>query len=64
MKIKAGLVGILAASALMFGCANASKDDVCGACSGSDKEACELIYDACDDDGDCIDALDDAKPCG
>jgi hypothetical protein len=62
--MKAGIVGILVASALMIGCGNPSKEDVCGSCSGDTKTACEIVYDACDDDGDCIEALEDAKPCG
>lgn len=62
--MKARIVGILVASALMIGCGNASKEDVCGACTGDSKTTCEAIYDACNDDGDCIDALDDLKTCG
>jgi hypothetical protein len=62
--MKASFVGILVASALMIGCGNASKEDVCGGCTGDTKAACEAIYDACNDDGDCIEALEDASTCG
>ena len=64
MGMKAGIVGILVASALLIGCGSPSKEDVCGSCSADSKGICELAYDACDDDGDCIEALEDAKPCG
>lgn len=59
-----GLVGIVAASSLMIGCGAASKEDVCGSCSSEIKSICEAAYDSCDDDSDCIDKLEDAKPCG
>jgi hypothetical protein len=62
--MKVGIIGIVLASALMVGCGNPSKDDICGSCSAEVKGACELLYDACNDDGDCLDSLEDAKPCG
>jgi hypothetical protein len=55
---------MLVTSALMLGCGSASKEDVCGGCTGDTKAACESLYDACKDDGDCIDALDDTNFCG
>lgn len=58
------VLGVLAVTLMLSGCGTASKDDICGGCSGSLKEACELTYDACDDDGDCIDELEDANVCG
>jgi hypothetical protein len=53
------------ASALLIGCGNPSKDDVCGGCAAgsTEKALCETTYDACDDDGDCIEALEDTKIC-
>jgi hypothetical protein len=57
------MVGILMVSTLLVGCGNASKDDVCGKCTGTTKEACEAVYDGCKDDSDCIDALEDAVQC-
>lgn len=59
-----GMFGIVMASSLMIGCGNPSKEDICGSCSSDVKQACELLYDACDDDSDCLDKLEDAKPCG
>ena len=61
--MKAGMVGILVASSLLIGCGNPSKEDVCGGCAAEVKAACEIVYDACDDDGDCIEELDDATSC-
>jgi hypothetical protein len=41
-------------------CSDPTKDDVCGACKDFNKSACELSYDACDDDADCdLGDLDD-----
>jgi major membrane immunogen (membrane-anchored lipoprotein) len=63
--MKAGIIGIMVASALMIGCGNPSKEDVCGSCSdATTKSVCEAGYDACNDDGDCIEALEDTKICG
>jgi hypothetical protein len=62
--MKVGIIGIMLASALMVGCGNPSKSDVCGSCSAEAKGICELAYDSCDDDGDCIESLEDSKICG
>ena len=63
--MKTGLVGIFLASALLVGCGNPSKEDVCGGCKDATiKGLCEAAYDGCDDDGDCIEKLEDSKVCG
>ena len=62
--MKLGIVGIMLASALMIGCGTPSKDDICGSCSADKKPVCEFAYDACSDDSDCIDELDDTNICG
>jgi len=59
-----GLFAIIGASSVMIGCGTPSKEDVCGSCKADTKTACEAIYDACKDDDDCIEGLEDAKPCG
>lgn len=59
-----GLFAIVGASSVMIGCGTPSKEDVCGKCGAETKAACELVYDACNDDSDCIEKLEDAKPCG
>lgn len=59
-----GLAGIVMASSLTLGCGTPSKADVCGSCAGDAKGLCEAVYDACNDDSDCIEKLEEAKPCG
>jgi hypothetical protein len=57
-KIVLGMVlGMFALS--MAGCGNPSKSDVCGDCGEGVKDLCETAYDVCDDNGDCLDALED-----
>jgi len=61
--MKVGIVGIMFASLVMVACGNPSKSDVCGKCTGEIKPLCEAAYDACDDDGDCIEKIEDSKIC-
>lgn len=63
--MKIGFIGMVAVCGFLIGCGSPSKEDICGKCAaGTAKQVCELAYDACDDDGDCLDKLEDAKPCG
>jgi len=63
--MKTGLVVIVLGAWLSFGCGGKpSKSDICGKCSTDKKAACELVYDGCSDDDDCLDKLEDAKFCG
>ena len=58
MKQTLVLASLLGAS-LLFGCGDPSVNDVCGDCSGSFRDSCELAYDACKDTKGCD--LDDLK---
>lgn len=58
------MIALIGLTLLLSACGTASKDDICGDCSGSLRELCEDVYDACRDDGDCIDALEDSDFCG
>lgn len=62
--MKIGFIGMVVVCGFLFGCGSPSKEDVCGKCSGDAKSICELAYDSCKDDSDCLDKLEDAKPCG
>jgi hypothetical protein len=62
--MKIGFIGMVAVCGFLIGCGSPSKEDICGECSADLKGACELVYDACNDDSDCLDKLEDAKPCG
>ncbi|HET7545332.1 MAG TPA: hypothetical protein VFK05_35945 [Polyangiaceae bacterium] len=63
--MKMGFVVIALGAWLTLGCSSKpSKSDVCGKCSSDAKTACELLYDACKDDDDCLNKLEDAKLCG
>ena len=63
--MKIGFVVIALGAWLSFGCGSKpSKSDICGKCATDAKAACELVYDACKDDDDCLDKLEEAKVCG
>lgn len=62
--MKIGFIGLVAVCGLLFGCSSPSKEDICGKCAAEIKGVCEAAYDACKDDDECLDKLEDAKPCG